>query len=354
MAKLKKSFYISAVITAILALSAHGSSSEIEASAAKAVEVAKRIETSQLRITIDNEQFNKNLISLSDKEKIHYYRVSITDALGLRNALDSKKLIDDYLQLSINSNDKRNITLANLYALYDSHRDSGGKFENFNNLKVDLTPYINSSDWVISHRANLFLSVAESYSLDLNTSLANALNAYNQIPNEKSIYVDEAVIESLELIAYLHNLLNNPEMAVLATEKLINKRLESGYEVDGISLINNLIYSFGKWQDFETTSNLTETLISLETGHSSSIVGLSQLRLAQTLNDKGDYQAAHNVIKDIMPFVEHKTIKANLLINYTVALAGLAHGIQILRVHDVPQTIQAIALWRAAMAGRQA
>lgn len=35
-----------------------------------------------------------------------------------------------------------------------------------------------------------------------------------------------------------------------------------------------------------------------------------------------------------------------------VALAALSHGVQILRVHDVPQTIQAIALWRAAMAGR--
>lgn len=36
-----------------------------------------------------------------------------------------------------------------------------------------------------------------------------------------------------------------------------------------------------------------------------------------------------------------------------VALAALSHGVQILRVHDVPQTVQAIALWRAAMAGRQ-
>tara|TARA_R110002049_G_scaffold23781_7_gene84878 strand:+ start:96628 stop:97641 length:1014 start_codon:yes stop_codon:yes gene_type:complete len=36
-----------------------------------------------------------------------------------------------------------------------------------------------------------------------------------------------------------------------------------------------------------------------------------------------------------------------------VALAALAHGIQLVRVHDVPQTIQAIALWQAAMAGRQ-
>ena len=35
-----------------------------------------------------------------------------------------------------------------------------------------------------------------------------------------------------------------------------------------------------------------------------------------------------------------------------VALAALGHGIQVLRVHDVPQTIQAIALWRAATAGR--
>ncbi len=35
-----------------------------------------------------------------------------------------------------------------------------------------------------------------------------------------------------------------------------------------------------------------------------------------------------------------------------VGLAALSHGIQILRVHDVPETIQAIALWRAAMSGR--
>jgi dihydropteroate synthase len=36
-----------------------------------------------------------------------------------------------------------------------------------------------------------------------------------------------------------------------------------------------------------------------------------------------------------------------------VALAALNHGIQFLRVHDVVQTIQAIALYRAAMAGKQ-
>jgi dihydropteroate synthase len=36
-----------------------------------------------------------------------------------------------------------------------------------------------------------------------------------------------------------------------------------------------------------------------------------------------------------------------------VALAGLSHGIQMLRVHDVPQTIESAALWRAAIVGRQ-
>lgn len=33
-----------------------------------------------------------------------------------------------------------------------------------------------------------------------------------------------------------------------------------------------------------------------------------------------------------------------------VALAGIAHGVQIVRVHDVAETAQAIALWRASMA----
>lgn len=36
-----------------------------------------------------------------------------------------------------------------------------------------------------------------------------------------------------------------------------------------------------------------------------------------------------------------------------VALAALSHGVQLLRVHDAAQTIQAIELWRSAMAGRQ-
>ncbi len=36
-----------------------------------------------------------------------------------------------------------------------------------------------------------------------------------------------------------------------------------------------------------------------------------------------------------------------------VGLAALSHGVQMLRVHDVPETLQAVALWRSAMAGRQ-
>ncbi|MFK7746355.1 MAG: dihydropteroate synthase [Roseobacter sp.] len=35
-----------------------------------------------------------------------------------------------------------------------------------------------------------------------------------------------------------------------------------------------------------------------------------------------------------------------------VALAALKHGTQIVRVHDVPETVQAIALWRAVVAGQ--
>ena len=34
-----------------------------------------------------------------------------------------------------------------------------------------------------------------------------------------------------------------------------------------------------------------------------------------------------------------------------VALAGIAQGVQIVRVHDVAETAQAIALWRASVEG---
>lgn len=36
-----------------------------------------------------------------------------------------------------------------------------------------------------------------------------------------------------------------------------------------------------------------------------------------------------------------------------VALAGMTHGVQMLRVHDVPQTLEAAALWRAALSGKR-
>lgn len=43
--------------------------------------------------------------------------------------------------------------------------------------------------------------------------------------------------------------------------------------------------------------------------------------------------------------------EARLPGSLAVALAALKHGTQIVRVHDVPETAQAIALWRASMAG---
>ena len=317
---------INGILLFLLTLPAQANASESSSDRPyrlKAVELAKNIEGSLLVTKINDDSFSKKMNALDDRQKVDLLRTTLMDTLGLRNSLNSNKWTSEYRRLSLKINDNRNVSLSKLYQLYEKHRDSGGEFKSFSKFKADLEPYLNHSDWVISHRANVFLSKAESYSLDLNTSLSNALDAYDKIPNEKSIYVDEAVIESLDLIAYLHNLLNNPEMAVEATEKLIRKRLENGQEIDGISLINNLIYSFGKWQDFETTSKLAETLVALDTQSTSSIIGLSELRLAQTLNDKGDYQAALDTIVAVKPQVEHKTVKANLIINCAVALAGL-------------------------------
>lgn len=46
-----------------------------------------------------------------------------------------------------------------------------------------------------------------------------------------------------------------------------------------------------------------------------------------------------------------KAVDQRLPGSLAVALAALKHGTQIVRVHDVPETAQAIALWRASVAG---
>ena len=302
----------------------HAASSAIDpAVAEKAVKLAKRVHSGNLIAALDEARFENKLATLTPEEKVNYLRRTTMDALSLRNQLSHSDLVSAYNEAAQRSNNQREIALSELFALYYEHSDTGGQFTDFESFRIKLTPYLESQDWFVSHRAKVFLATAESFTLDLNTALSNALEALNEIPNEQSPYVDEAVIESLDLIAYLHNLLNNPELAVTATEDLINRRLEKGYEIDGISLINNLIYSFGKWQDFDTTSELAKVLVDLDGGKTGSVLGLSQLRLAQTLNDKSDYQGALAAIDSTISSVEHKGVRANLLINRTVALAGL-------------------------------
>ncbi len=302
----------------------HASDSAIAADVSKnAVELAQRIQSDVLITSLTEENYQTTLANLPQDKKIDYLRRLAMDALSLRNQLDQSALVKAYTDEAIQRNIQRNIDLSSLYTLYLKHSDTGGQFTDFQIFQTKLIPFLENEDWVVAHRAKIFLATAESFKLDLNTALSHALDAFNDIPNEQSVFVDEAVIESLELIAYLHNLLNNPKLAVAATEDLINQRIKKGYEVDGVSLINNLIYSFGKWRDFETASQLAEILVSLEGENTAGLKGLSQLRLAQTLNDKSDYTGALKAVDSIITRVDHKGVRANLLINRAVALAGL-------------------------------
>ncbi len=302
----------------------HASEVAIETSIGeKAVSIAKRVQSKKLITTINEAQFEKELARLNGKEKVDYLRRVTMGSLTLRNQLPQSVLAKQYLQEAVKANEARDLTLSTMFMKYAEHSDTGGKFKDFDELRIKLVPYLDSDDWVVSHRAKIFLAIAESYTLDVNTALSNATEAYGEIPNEQSIYVNEAIIESLSLIAYLHNLLNNPELAVNATEDLINRQLALGYNIDGANLINNLIYSLGKWQDFKTTSKLAKILVDIEDENSATVTGLSQLRLAQTLNDSTDYKGSLVAIDSTIDKVEHKTIKANLLINRAIALAGL-------------------------------
>ena len=302
----------------------HANETGITADISKnAVDLAQRIQSDTLVTALTELDYKNTLAGLPEDKRVNYLRRVAMDALSLRNQLDQSALVKAYADEAKQRNIQRDIDLSSLYALYLKHSDTGGQFTDFQIFQTKLIPFLENEDWVIAHRAKVFLATAESFKLDLNTALSHALDAFNDIPNEQSVFVDEAVIESLELIAYLHNLLNNPKLAVAATEDLINRRIEKGYDVDGVSLINNLIYSFGKWRDFDTASQLAEILVTLEGENTTSLKGLSQLRFAQTLNDKSDYGGALKAIDGIINKVDHKGLRANLLINRTVALAGL-------------------------------
>lgn len=179
-----------------------------------------------------------------------------------------------------------------------------------------------AADWFIKHSALTFRLQIDIGFINANAKMQSATEALKLIPDDGSDYAIDAAISSLFDIAYLHSLLRNPELAVESYEKYIALSLEADRPVNGLSIVNNLIFAFGSWREHEITKTLVDVLIRLEEKTNRGVPGLTYRRAAQIYNDLGEHGQALEFAIKALEADQSPSQRASAELSYIVALLG--------------------------------
>jgi len=253
------------------------------------------------------------------------YRSQILGAFDRSNDLNINDLISSYRNFSFEMQSQTDIKLAKYYTrLAEVYiNDSFQSPEQVNSALLILDEILNDSNWIIAHQAQSLAAVIHSYSSNFAVALQHSIESLSIIPEDISENTEYARSYSYSIIAYLHCVLKNPEMAISAIQTALNHDNLIGERVDGANVINNLIYAFDGWRDYETVEALTEILLRIESKIPSDTAGLTELRAASAYINLGRYDFALNLLDKGLLKVESVIISRNLSIIKIQALAGL-------------------------------
>jgi len=286
-----------------------------------AIKIGRQIEDENL-ISQQSDKFDIDSIqNLPPHKRLTKLRALVYGALNKSNNLDLSEIVTEY-NLLAKLGSKRDQNIGKMFSDIMQTYNIEKPRENLVRINKALDPYKKHEDWFIAQNAWLFTSLFTSYNFNGNLALQQAETALNLIPNKLSVEVTEAKIEITDHIAYLHNLLRNPTLAVKNTEKLIALKKTAGRTIDGTNIINNMIYAFGSWRDHETAVELATILSRIEDKSTSGVPGLTQMRVAQTLIEQGRYKEAAVHIEIGLEKAKVQSIYETLSILQVSALAG--------------------------------
>jgi len=304
----------------LTAQTANGVSEETKASALK---LARHIQEQNLIAANTAAAISVGIDELTPEGQLAALRHSSIDGLTLRKDLDSTASIIAYAEKAKEHNSKQDIEIAKIYDLYRQLSDPNIEAEKSEKLLAALEAYRTHQNWFVANRAQILTAAYHARHLNLTQALTDAQAAYNLIPNDLSVESAEASYETNDLTAYLHGLLNNPELTVGAIEQVIAQGQEQGRDIDGIGYISNLIYVMEKWREYETAAALSEILINITEENELGVNGMAYLRYGQSLNNSGQYEKAQIYLRKALGTDVSPRIALVLQSQLAISFAGL-------------------------------
>ena len=291
-----------------------------DATIEQALRIAQKIEQNNLILNLPSDVNNSTL----DKSKrLRALRIMSMNAAMFRNNPDKDALYARYKTEAERQNSQRDIKIAMLFLLQKNLMNTDHSIEPALSVLQTLHNYQDDPDWFVAQRAALLESSLQIYGRQFDIGLKDAQLALNLIPNKLGADYDEARYETYDFISYLQLILYNIEDGVGTTELVLETGLKSGRQIDGISLINNMAYSFENWHEYETAEKLAEILFKINNRSDQGINALVYLRYAQAQNNAKNYSGALATIDTALEHTKDPARKIGLVSERAITLAGL-------------------------------
>ena len=201
-------------------------------------------------------------------------------------------------------------------------------------LQDVIQKYTETGNWFEKYAALDLLSYLHAANQDRQGALKKAQLALSLVSDssDKNIYSEFAKIEITSFIAHLHNLQGNSSLALSTSLEYLKLTENDPNPEAEIDLINNLIYAYGVGRNHEAQLFLSEHLLELEKTRSSTVPGLSAIRIAGSMNDVGRFNDALAYAAKANEKAENPAIIRKGQMAEAIALSGLGRFAEARRV----------------------
>jgi len=219
------------------------------------------------------------------------------------------------------------IDLSGIYTLYTNY----GQILMFEataaEAQVSIDDFTDVGNWFEQYMALSLSAHLHATARQRQSALQKAQVALSIIPTKPKlrhdIYVNFARARIVSLISQLHNLQGNSDLALSTSLDYLRLTKDAPDPKSEVDLINNLIYSYSLGRDHDAQLYLSEQLLEIEQSQTSSVPGLSEMRISEVMNSLGRFQKGLGYAERSLTVAANPIVLRVSRVNKSIALAGL-------------------------------
>ena len=227
---------------------------------------------------------------------------------------------DAYIESSV-------MNLERVTQLYQNYAELLENAATSSHVQASLTDFAKTGNWFEKYITLTLLAGAHATESERQAALQKAQLALSVIPispdNIELPYVNYAKKRILSFMAHLHNLQGNSELAIRGSLEYLQLTQGKPDSKTNVDLINNLIYSYGLARNHDAQLYLSEQLLQIEKNQTSSVAGLSEMRIANVMNLSGRYEDGLLYAKQSIEKGNNPIVARVARVYEAVALVGL-------------------------------